>query len=405
MYSALVGKFLEEHKEQFHHIGLELWKNPELLFQEHFAHQLLTDYLERNGFAVQREYAGLTTAFRAEIATANYITGCESHPTVAILCEYDALPQIGHACGHNLIAEVGVAAACAARHVLLHAEWSKSPAKIVVLGCPAEEGGGGKITLINNGAFRDIDFALMIHPHYSDVLYVATLGIERVIVRYTGKASHASCGPWDGINALDAAISAYNSVSLLRQQMKPDWRVHAIISGCSEAVNVIPENSVSEYYIRCLLPEDLPILKEKVTRCFESAALATGCKLSLEWDPMRYLPLRSNHVLADIFGRFAKDEGIVYEPDPGLMGSSDIGNVSNVIPTIQPKVSLGKLALIHTKEFATLAGSPDAQPYALRAAKIIALTTLELFDSPGLRAAAQKEFNMAFKKIPDEPEI
>ncbi|XP_055334913.1 peptidase M20 domain-containing protein 2-like isoform X2 [Paramacrobiotus metropolitanus] len=391
LFAQMISESLAKNKEEFNNLSQLIWAHPETQYDEHFAHALLTDFLSKEGFVVEKAYAGVPTAFRAEIATSDYVVG--SHPVIAILCEYDALPEIGHACGHNLIAEVGIAAGCAVRDVLLSNSQTKFPGKVVVLGCPAEEGGGGKIDLINFGCFRDIDFVMMAHPFPHDVLHCITLGIERCTVEFFGRATHASCQPWEGVNALDAAISAYNAVSLSRQQMKPDWRAHAIIAKGGTVPNVIPDHSESQYYMRCQNMEDMAILKSKLIQCFECAAEATGCRMVLSWDPKPYLPLRSNRTMASTFGDFAQAENLVYGPDPGLHGSSDIGNVSMVVPTIHPRFFVGESHLIHTREFQKLAGSSKTQPYCLRMAKIMALTAVELFINKSLREKVTREFD------------
>ncbi|GAU88017.1 hypothetical protein RvY_00790 [Ramazzottius varieornatus] len=266
--------------------------------------------------------------------------------------------------------------------------------KVVVLGTPAEEGGGGKIDLINAGAFKDIDFAMMIHPHSDDVLYTVTLGLERCFVRFHGKASHPTVGPLEGISALDAAVAAYSNVSQARQHMMPEWRVHGILINGGTCADVVPEYTLSQYYVRCPKMRDLPIMKQQLNACFEAAAKSTGCRVEVEWMTRVFLPLDTNRAMANIFGKYSMQDGVIYGKDPGLIGSSDIGNVSVELPTIHPKVYIGQKTLIHTRDFQTLAGSPGAQYYILRAAKAMAMTCIDLIQNPQLRAEAKQEFEM-----------
>ncbi|OQV25589.1 putative Peptidase M20 domain-containing protein 2 [Hypsibius exemplaris] len=216
IHQGQISDTLARHADSLNDISQKIWREPELYFQEKFAHNLLTDFLERNGFTVVRGYKNIATAFRAEFQSPNYDRLL--HPTIAVLCEYDALPEIGHACGHNLIAEAGIATGLALRDVLTsHADTAQAvDGKLVILGTPAEEQGGGKVILINEGAFLDIDFAMMVHPFVRNDLEPVILGIEACRVEFRGKAAHAACGPWEAVNALDAAVSLYQNVALFR---------------------------------------------------------------------------------------------------------------------------------------------------------------------------------------------
>ncbi|CAL1290764.1 unnamed protein product [Larinioides sclopetarius] len=212
-----VNKTINNEANFLNHISQEIWKFPELKFEEKFAHDLLTNALEKKGFTVERNFI-LPTAFRAVFSS------LKKGPAVVVICEYDALPKIGHACGHNLIAESGLGAGIAIKAAL--EEFPEIAGKVIVLGTPAEEGGGGKVTLINGGAFKDVDAALMVHPAPDDHLYPPFIGIKRKIISFTGQEAHASGYPWEGLNALDAAVGAYNNLALLRQHIKPTCRVH-----------------------------------------------------------------------------------------------------------------------------------------------------------------------------------
>nr|XP_032643618.1 peptidase M20 domain-containing protein 2 isoform X2 [Chelonoidis abingdonii] len=261
-------------------LSREIWSRPELAFEEHQAHGALTRFfscseLPGAAWAVQPHYK-LDTAFRAEWGPA----APALRPLhLGFLCEYDALPGIGHACGHNLIAEVGAAAALGVKGALESLPQPFPAAvKITVLGTPAEEGGGGKIELIAAGAFDDLDVVFMAHPAQSDAAYLPDVAEHDVTVKYYGKASHAAAYPWEGVNALDAAVLAYNNISVLRQQMKPTWRVHGIIKNGGVKPNIIPSYTELEFYLRAPSLKDLTILTERAENCFKAAAVATKCK-------------------------------------------------------------------------------------------------------------------------------
>ena len=237
---TLASSTIDENTEELKTIGEKIWSSPELCYKEYKAHDLLTGFLEKKGFSVERSYTGIETAFRAIFGS--------GRPNVCVICEYDALPEIGHACGHNLIAEAGVAAGLGLKAAQ---ELSNAPkGRLTVMGTPAEEGGGGKEFLIQNGAFEDIDVAMMVHPTPYSAVSAIWNCISSLQITYTGKAAHAAAFPWEGLNALDAAVMAYTSISVLRQQMKPKWRVHGVITNGGAKPNIIPEKTSMEYYIR-----------------------------------------------------------------------------------------------------------------------------------------------------------
>ena len=231
-------------------LALQIHANPELCFKEEKAAGWLTAFLEAGGCRVERGIGGLPTAFRAEIA------GTGPGATVAIMAEYDALPQIGHACGHNVIATAGAGAGAALAAVALAAGGGNRrlpfPARVVVIGTPAEEGGAGKVRLMEAGVFREVDVAMMIHPRCGTRLWRPTLGLTKAKVEYFGKAAHASSWPWRGVNALNAVIGLFTALDAMRQQLRPDARVHGIISAGGQQPNIIPEYTAAEFYLRSL---------------------------------------------------------------------------------------------------------------------------------------------------------
>ena len=374
---------IDENTEELKTISEKIWSSPELCFKEYKAHDLLTDFLEKKGFFVERSYTGIETAFRATFGSGK--------PNVCVICEYDALPEIGHACGHNLIAEAGVAAGLGLKAAL---ESSNAPkGRLTIMGTPAEEGGGGKVKLINNGAFEDIDIAMMVHPAPRSAIRLICNCISSLKVTYTGKAAHAAAFPWEGVNALDAAVMAYTSISVLRQQMKPTWRVHGVITNGGAKPNIIPEKCSMEYYIRAPNKPDLASLRNKVDCCFEAAAKSTGCNVEIFEDMATYLDIASNSMLAKKFGDNWGALGASFDDIYDLGGSTDMGNVSYTVPSIHPCYLIGSGSEFnHTREFTAVANTPEAHAETLMAAKAMAHTCIDVLTTDGLLQEIRKVF-------------
>ena len=369
---ALASVTIDTTKTPLFEVSDEIWRNPELGFHEVRAHSVLTSFLERNGFAVERSFSGLKTAFRATFGS--------GRPNVCVICEYDALPEIGHACGHNLIAEAGVAAALGVKAALENGGVPEGT--LTVLGTPAEEAGGGKQLLIDNGAFDDVDVAMMVHPAPGTALMPKFLAVAFLKIEFSGRAAHAAASPWEGLNALDAAVMAYNSISVLRQQMKPDWRVHGVISNGGAKPNVIPEKSVLEYMIRAPDRIELKLLVGRVRSCFEAAAMATGCQVDIRNSAPSYDNLVSNEVLASLFAENLKYFNVPFAKTTKLSGSTDMGNVSHVVPAIHPKYAIGSgKESIHTRSFTNLTNTPSSHESTLTVAKCMAHTCLDVLTS------------------------
>ena len=358
---------IDSNKDNLQALSEEIWRNPELNFKENNSHQLLTDFLEKKGFSVERGYCGISTAFRATFGSGG--------PNVCVICEYDALPEIGHACGHNLIAEAGVAAGLGVKAFL---EETGSSGRLTVMGTPAEEGGGGKVFLIEKGAFEGIDLAMMVHPTPFDVAMPLALALCNLDIVFTGKAAHAASFPWEGVNALDAAVMAYTSISVLRQQMKPTWRVHGVITNGGVKPNIIPEQSSMSYYIRAPTPSELQVLRKKVEACFEAAARATGCSMSITEPEKPYDNLMSNSVLAEMYSSNIRLLGGEIDRYSDKAGSTDMGNVSHVVPSIHPYYKVGNGEVNHTREFTSVCNTPEAHCQTLRAAKSMAFTCINV---------------------------
>jgi amidohydrolase len=382
-----IAKAVDRLGDDLEKLSHKIHDTPELGYQEVKAAAWLTEFLDAQGFKVERGVAGVETAFRATLETGE-------GPTIAILCEYDALPQIGHACGHNVIATAGVGAGAG-----LAAVRDRLPkGRIQVVGTPAEEGGGGKMRLIKGGVFRDVDAAMMCHGFDRWVAHSDLLGIIRVGFEFTGKAAHASADPWEGVNALDAAIQTYNNVAMLRQQVRPDARIHGIITHGGAAPNIIPEFAAATFYVRSISIDAMWQLEKRVIQCAEGAARATGCQLKVtEHRDTAYEPMRRNATLLEAFRANLRTLGVTESPEiKDRLGSSDIGNVSQVIPAIQPMMKIAPDGTpIHSRAFEAAAKSPLAREGMVAAAKAMAMTTLDLLADPSLVKRAQAEFKAA----------
>ncbi|XP_076444595.1 xaa-Arg dipeptidase-like isoform X1 [Babylonia areolata] len=372
-------------------LSQDIWNHPELCYEEKHAHQVLTQFLEENGFSVERKFH-LDTAFRAG---PNNVKSQGDGPNIAVLCEYDALPGIGHACGHNLIAMLGIAASLGIQAALQAPEFTGS-GKLTVMGTPAEEGGGGKVALINKGAFSDVDLAMMAHPSQFNLKKPIFLAMTEVTIRYHGKAAHAASHPWKGVNALDAAVMCYTNISHLRQQMHPAWRVHGVITKGGLKPNIIPDLTELHYYIRTPTDPEMLVLKDKVLGCVEAAAKASGCEFECEFG-MSYSSLVTNDVMATLYTENAQRVGIQQETELAKVlkagGSTDMGNVSRVVPGLHPKFYIGTPASGHTPAFATQAKTEEAEHCSLVVAKALAMTAIDFFLKPSLVQQAKDMFH------------
>lgn len=370
-------------------LGRYLWENPEVGFEEVKAHDYITSYLEAQGFEVSRNYI-LPTAFRAEYGGPG--------PVVALLCEYDALPGLGHACGHNLIAEASVAAAIGVKAVL---DSQGTHGKVVVLGTPAEETGSGKQPMIEGGALRDLDAALMAHTGSRNGLRFRSIAVSKLQVVYRGQAAHAGQAPWDGVNALDAAVTAYVHVSVLRQQMKPTARVHGVIKEGGVSPNVIPEKAVLDYSIRAPTTEDVLKLKPRVEACFRAAAEGSGCSVSTTVPSPMVKHLVTNEFMVQVYRKHAEALGFAFEDatssnNEPMGASTDAGNVSHELPLIHPSFDIGTSAMNHTPAFAEAAATEAAHEATLVAAKALAWTVLDVLDDAQLLQSMKDEHDATF---------
>lgn len=354
--------------------------DPELAYEEHRAAGRVADALEAGGLAVERGAYGLDTALVARAGTRG--------PHVVVCAEYDALPGIGHACGHNVIAGAGVGAGIALARVA-----DQAGLRVTVLGTPAEERYGGKVELLRAGAFDGADAAMMIHPAPYDDHIARSLAIADWRVAYTGRAAHASAYPWLGINALDAVIAGYNAISMLRQHLRPGQQIHGIVSDGGQAPNIVPEHAEARYYLRAISADDLADLEHRVRACLDGAATATGATLEVEEEGNAYEPLDPHPDLAAAFTRACESIGREFTPRPdgspsgSTAGSTDMGNVSQRLPSIHPMLSVGSWpAVNHQAAFAEHCATPAADRTLLDGATAMALTALALAADPALVA-------------------
>ncbi|HBE02441.1 MAG TPA: amidohydrolase [Spirochaetia bacterium] len=362
-----------------------IFVNPETAFEEYKSSALLANALEEEGFSVRRGIAGLKTSFVASL------NGKTESPRIAFLAEYDALPQLGHACGHNLIGTSAVGAALAIKSILTELNGS-----VHVIGSPAEEGGGGKAIMVEAGVFELIDAALMVHPSTHNTTRRGSLSSCKITLEFFGKSAHAAAAPEKGINAFDALILAFTGINALRQHLRSDARVHGIITHGGEATNIVPEYSAAKFGVRAM---DVPYTRQiidKVKACAEAGALVTGARLKFTEGQYHYAPMCPNPVLADLVDSNMRKLGIDVKfpiPNKGGMGSTDMGNVSQAVPALHPYIAIGpETVSTHTNEFRELAGSAAGHVGMIKAAKIMSMTAIDLLACPEILTAVKTAF-------------
>ncbi|OWZ83943.1 M20 family metallopeptidase [Natranaerobius trueperi] len=373
---------IDKRREQLENISDYIYNNPEMGHKEEKAVSLLTNKLEQESFKVEKELAGLKTAFRA-----SYGSNKDDMPVIGILAEYDALPE-GHACGHNLIAGMSFGAA-----VAISKFKDKIPGRIEIYGAPAEETDGAKVTLVESGVFDHLDTAIMAHPGPKNVTEVSSLAIDAIEFTFYGRSAHASSAPQQGINALDAVIGLFNNINALRQQVTDDVRIHGIITEGGTAPNIIPKKTVARFYVRARKRDHLNKVVKQVLNCAKGAATATGCTLEHNNFEFSFDNLKPNNVLSSTFKSNLELLGEkVYQP-PSSSGSTDMGNVSHVTPAIHPNISIGSNIAPHTEEFLQASGSEKGKDCMILGAKAIALTAYDLLTDTGMIEKVKSEFN------------
>ncbi|HEX2577381.1 MAG TPA: amidohydrolase [Aquihabitans sp.] len=382
-----IDAVVDEHAEVLLDASHRIHARPELGFAEHHAHEVLTGVLADAGLDVTGSAYGIETAFEAR-------AGDGAGPTVAVLCEYDALPEIGHACGHNVIGTAGVGAGIAAAAVA-----AELGGRLVVLGSPAEEGGGGKIFLAERGAFEDVDAALMVHPAGLDLARFGAIAIQQVEVTYTGRAAHAAAAPQAGRNALDAAVLGYVNVAALRQHIRPDERIHGIFTKAGDAANVVPDHTAATWYVRSPTVKGLEKLKARVLACLEAGAAAAGCAMEHEWIDPAFADMVDNDPMIERYrANLARTGRTLVDPDDmaAVVGSTDMGNVSHIVASIHPMIAVSPPNVaIHTKDFVRFAGGAEGDRAVLDGAKAMAATVADLWGEPGAIDEVRAAFEAA----------
>jgi len=365
-------------------IASTLYENPETSFNEFESAKLLTNFLQKEGFEIEYGTGGIETAFQASR------NGNDATPVIAFLAEYDALPEIGHACGHNLIAAAALGAGIGVSSIM-----DGLRGQIRVIGTPAEEGGGGKRIMVDAGVFEDVDVAMMFHPASKNMVFRGSLASMRLKVEFIGKTSHAAASPQDGINALDAMILAFNNVNALRQSFEIKDRIAGIITHGGDAANIIPGYTAAEFSVRGESENRREEVLQKLIKCAEAAALATGCQLKLEANP-GYTEIVPNRVIGNLFAKNLTSLGReVVAPEPNeRMGSTDMGNVSKVVPSIHPYLeTVTKDVAGHTIEFREVCMSEKGKSSLLDGAKAMAMTAIDLLMKPQLVQKARTELD------------
>ncbi|KAF6832528.1 hypothetical protein CMUS01_06894 [Colletotrichum musicola] len=396
---------IDDRNDGLKTINKEIWENPEIAYQEVHAHKVLTDYLEEQGFKVTRSAYNLSTAFRAEFSSGE-------GRAVSFNSEFDALPGLGHACGHNLIATVGVAAAIGVKEAL---EKGGVKGSVVLLGTPAEEGGGGKVKLLEAGAYDGLDCSLMAHPGNSDyAAWGRTLASWRGNVSWTGVAAHAAAAPWAGQNALDGFVAAYQMAGLFRQQLQPSDRIHHVVTKGWSVANIIPDYIESQWGVRGNTRPRRDVVLDQVQSILYASGNGTNTTVEIKafqdyWDQNPSFSLASTFYEKQMqFLNPADDPSTanftVSSPeesrrDGSASASSDQGNVSWFLPAIQVGFPVGAGAPVHNAGFRELAGTDFAHESAIQTAKILALTGLEVLQNETYAEAMWTEWKAMIEEV------
>lgn len=380
----LILKEVENLKQKLWEINDYIYDNPEVGNKEFKAVRKLTEFLEENSFNVEIGILNKPTAFKA-----TYKSNKEG-PNIAYLCEYDALPEIGHGCGHNMIGTMGVGAAVALSKVL-----NSIGGQITVLGTPAEECDGAKVEMTQKGVFDDIDVAMILHPAEATYESGKSLAMDAIQFEFKGKASHAAAEPEAGINALDAVILTFNGINALRQHVPSDTRIHGIIKEGGIAANIVPDKAIAQFYVRTSTREVLDKIVDKVKNVAKGASMMTGAELETSNYEISYDNMKTNTALSSVFNNNLKYTGVKnILPAKASYGSIDMGNVSNVVPAIHPYIGIGCLdAVAHSKEFAEATVTNAAREALVKGTAALALTGYDVIEDKELLVSIKKEFS------------
>jgi len=386
---------LESIRDEVLDLSHRVHATPELAFQEISASRWTRELLEQHRFAISAPLAGLETAFSARWV------GSAPGPVVAFLGEYDALPEIGHGCGHNLMCSSSAAAAIAVSRLL----GRDFRGEVRFVGTPAEEAGNGKVALIEAGVFDDVDAALQFHPNNRTSTEIRCMAVTEVAVDFHGRPAHPVANPWLGCNALDALVTFYNSIAQWRQHLRPGQAVHGIITDGGKAPNVIPDETSGRFYLRSQADEELDDMRLRFRAIAEAAAAAAGCTVTFRGAPSnRTRTMLNNPTLLDLWRKHLTEVGWEDGPVPPSLGSTDMTNVSYVVPTIHPYLAVAPPDVaLHTREFSQHAVGPRADRALMIAARLLAGVALNLFAEPRLVEQARSELR-AMRATPAEDE-
>jgi amidohydrolase len=379
-----VENLVESLQKEFAELSKFIYDNPELGYEEFKSSKAHIDLLRKHGFTVEEGYLGINTAFRAEYDSK------KEGPTIGYLAEYDALPEIGHGCGHNILGTTSTGAG-----IVLSKLIDDIGGKVVVFGTPAEETSGAKVEMANRGAFNNIDAALIVHPAAKFEKSGSSLAMEAIQFTFKGKTAHAAASPEKGINALDAVIQLFNGINALRQHVTTDVRIHGIITHGGEAPNIVPGYAKARFFIRAATRKTCSEVTERVKAIAQGAALATGAKLNVIAFQNEVDNLLINKVFDELFVESATLLGLEIDTEVHKgSGSTDAGNISQVVPTIHPHIKIGPSTLVgHTKEFCDAAASREGDDALIIGAKALAVTALSLFTDKDKLQEIKDEFN------------
>ncbi len=389
IYEKNVLELINKLTPELNELSLQIYNNPELGYKEYNSCKLHKDILRKYGFNVIDNFSGVETGFKAEYK------GNKSGITVAYMAEYDALPEIGHGCGHNLLGTVSTGAGIVLKQLI-----DEIGGKVIVFGTPAEETSGAKITYVENHEFDDVDIALIAHPGSEYAKSGTSLALEPIQFEFFGQTAHAAAVPEKGINALDASISTFNNVNALREHMRSDSRVHGVIIDGGKAANVVPDYSKCQFYVRSTTKSYNQELLERVKNCARGAALATGTKLEMTKFEFSYDNMVTNQTLSNVFNEQIFDlANITMNEPPKNTGSIDAGQVSQVCPTIHPyfDITNDKNVIGHTREMANCTLTPYAKEQMKNTIGALVMTAVKVISSPSLYEEIKSEFENAVK--------
>jgi amidohydrolase len=374
---------LAKFKKNMIDINDFMYNNPELGNEEHKAVEKLTNFLGEHNFNIEIGVADIPTAFRAIYESK------APGPSIAYLCEYDALPQIGHGCGHNMIGTMSAGAAIALSKII-----DKIGGEIIVLGTPAEESDGGKVYMVEKGIFDDVDVAMILHPGSESTKSGESLAMDAIQFEFRGKASHAAASPEEGINALDGVIQTFNGINALRQHIKSDVRIHGIVKEGGVAANIVPDYAIAQFYVRAKDRKYLDEVVEKVKNVARGASLMTGATLEISNYEISYDNLKTNETLSKLFTENLKNAGVNQINEPrSSFGSIDMGNVSLVVPSIHPYIGLDCPNIAsHSREMADMTVSDIGHERLIQGAAALAFTGYDIISDENLLNKIKEEF-------------